>query len=101
MNKTISLAAITLVAVVMGMSVFAPAFSDGPQAKADVCHNDDGADDIRGNADDGWEVINVNGHSVSKHVSNHFDVDGQFDFEIGVGGTQAECDLLIDADPLP
>ncbi len=101
MNTKLSIAAITLVAVIMGLSVLAPAVASGPQGKTDLCHNDDGDDGIRGNADDFWETINVNQHSVVKHELNHADINGVKDFAIPVSGTQAECDILIAADPDP
>ena len=42
MNKTISLAAIAMVAVVMGLSAFAPAMAvpnDNAQADIPICHS--------------------------------------------------------------
>ena len=101
MNTTLALTAITLVAVIMGLGVLAPAVAAGPQVKTDLCHNDDGDDGIRGNIDDFWEIINVNGHAVAKHVLNHADINGVNDFAIGLPGTQEACDALIAVDPDP
>ena len=101
MNTTLALTAITLVAVIMGLGVLAPAVAAGPQSKTDLCHNDDGDDGIRGNVDDFWEIINVNKHAVAKHELNHADIFGQPDFAIPASGTQAACDILIAADPDP
>ena len=77
MNKTIALAAIVMVAVVMGMSAFAPtamAVRGVPSADFVVCHRggvatpDDGSDDE-------WVVMNLpNQRSLDKHV-DHGDVE--------------------------
>jgi len=101
MNKPISLAAIAMFAVIMGLGVFAPAIFAEKMLKVDLCHNDDGDDGIRGNVDDFWEQISVNGNSLDKHIANHFDESGVFDFEIVDGATQATCDALVAADPDP
>ena len=100
MNKTISLAAIAMVAVIMGMGAFAPAAFSEKMDKVDLCHNDDGADGIRGNVDDFWEQKSVNGNSLDKHIANHFDENNVFDFEV-TAETQAACDALVAADPEP
>ena len=78
MNKTISLAAITLVAVVMGMSAFAPAVMAAPNssAQADVplCHWGAGPDGDKGTPDDEWEVIFVHSMgSLNGHLERHND----------------------------
>ena len=101
MNTKLALTAITLVAVIMGLGVVAPAVSAVKMPQVDICHNDDGVDGIRGNADDGWEQKFINGNAVSKHVANHFDTNGVFDFAVVDAGTQATCTALIAADPLP
>jgi len=101
MNKTISLAAIGMVAVIMGLGAFAPAVLAEKMPKVDLCHNDDGEDGIRGNADDFWEQISVNGNALDKHIANHFDGSNVFDFEIVDGATQTTCDALVAADPDP
>jgi len=101
MNKTISLTAIAMFAVMMGLATFAPVALAEKMPKVDLCHNDDGEDGIRGNVDDFWEQISVNGNSLDKHISNHFDESGVFDFEIVDGATQTTCDDLVAADPDP
>ena len=78
MNKTISLAAITLVAVVMGMSAFAPAAMAAPNssAQADIplCHWGAGPDGDKGTPDDEWEVIFVHSRgSLNGHLDRHTD----------------------------
>ena len=65
MNKTISLAAIAMVAVIMGMSAFAPAAMANPNnnhnaASVDLCHKD-----VSGTGD--WEVITKNEHAAAAH----------------------------------
>jgi len=87
-------------AVVLGLGVVAPAVSAVKMPQVAICHNDDGADEIRGTPDDGWEQKFVNGNAVTKHEANHFDTNGVFDFVVNAG-TQAACTALIAADPLP
>jgi len=101
MNKKISLAAIAMVAVIMGLGAFAPAVLAEKMPQVDICHNDDGEDGIRGNADDFWEQKFVNGNAVTKHIANHFDTDDQFDFAVVDGDTQTLCTALVEADPNP
>ena len=76
MNKTISLAAIAMVAVIMGMSAFAPdalAKVSKSGIVEDVCHfdrdtNDDG--DTTTN-DRAWEVLSPNSHgAINGHVKH-------------------------------
>jgi len=98
MNKTISLAAIAMVAVIMGMSAFAPAaLADRPypgDEKA-VCHfdrdtNDDG--DVISNDDRAWEVLTPNNHGASHGHQGHGDllVPSQI--------TEVECLAQLDPD---
>ena len=70
MNKTISLAAIAMVAVVMGMSAFAPAMAVPPnpdsQAIAGVCHQ---------YSDGTWDVLWLNSSGQANgHMNGHGDV---------------------------
>lgn len=88
-------------AVIMGMGAFASTALAEKMPQVDLCHNDDGEDGIRGNADDFWEQKSVNGNSLDKHIANHFDENGVFDFEVVDGATQAQCDALVAADPNP
>ena len=80
MNKTISLAVIAMVAVIMGLSAFAPAaMADKPEPSQRVCHEDH---DVNGNgikdedaADVAWVVLIPNSHgAVNGHVNGHGDV---------------------------
>ncbi len=80
MNKTISLAAIAMVAVIMGMSAFAPAaMADKPEPSQRVCHLDhdvdgDGIKD-EGAFDVAWVALIPNSHgAVNGHVNGHGDV---------------------------
>ena len=74
MNKTIALAAITLVAVIMGLSSFAPAAMASPNgngshnsAKVFLCHLD-----VSGTGN--WEVIEKNIHAAEAH-KGHGDLE--------------------------
>ena len=85
MNKTISLAAITMVAVVMGMSTFAPAAMGAPNASAQadirLCHYDSTYTQL-------WEVIFVHSQgSLKCHVDRH--TDGQ-DYDIVLASNGSE-----------
>ncbi len=79
MNKTISLAAIAMVAVIMGMSAFAPAaMAEKPEVSQRVCHLDhdvdgDGIKD-EGAFDIAWVALIPNSHgAVNGHVNGHGD----------------------------
>jgi len=92
MNKTISLSAIAMFAVVMGMSAFAPAAMGAPNgnAKADirVCHYGAGPDkDPTTFEDNEWEVIFLHSQgSLKGHVDKH--TDGVFfDVELDTSGS--------------
>ena len=99
MNKITSLAAIAMVAVVMGMSAFVPAIMAAPNT-VDICHNDKGEDGDRNASEDNfWEIISVNSHAVDKHIAKHFDGSAVFDFQIVGSGTLAACNTLIAGNP--
>jgi len=79
MNKTISLAAIAMVAVIMGLSTFAPD-ALAKQSKSgiveDVCHfdrdtNDDGDTTT---IDRAWEVLSPNSHGAQNGHVKHGDL---------------------------
>jgi hypothetical protein len=76
MNKKISLAAIAMFAVIMGMSAFAPAAMASPNSehnpKNPVCHFDrDTADDGDTTTDDrAWIVKMVNKHAEVAHLGH-------------------------------
>ncbi len=103
MNKTIALAAITLVAVIMGLSSFAPAAMATPSEergngthnpKVKWCHfdrdsNDDG--DTTTN-DRTWEVLRLNKHSEAAHIAHG-------DLAIPGVVSEVDCDNNVPADP--
>jgi len=65
MNKTISLAAIAMFAVIMGMSAFAPA-AMADANKVEICHTDPDGD----GAGDETIYVSGNGKSVEKHLAH-------------------------------
>jgi len=71
MNKTISIVAIAMVAVVMGLSAFAPAMADKPQT-VQICHFDN---------DESVSIIIINENAVKAHIGNanhvHENDDGE------------------------
>jgi hypothetical protein len=71
MNKILTISAIALVAVVMGMSAFAPAMADKPDGTHSnvvaICH--DGLD--------GDETVWVNQKGADAHLANHDDYSGE------------------------
>ena len=91
MNKTISLAAIGMVAVVMGLSAFAPAMADKP-AEVLLCHFDN---------DGSVSLITVNENAVQAHVGNAHHVhenDEGDDFLIDEdveGQTSGDCPVQL------
>ena len=85
MNKTISLAAIAMVAVIMGMSAFAPAAMAAPNANAQadirLCHYDSSDTQL-------WEVIFVHSEgSLNGHIDRH--TDGQ-DYDVVLASNGSE-----------
>lgn len=73
MNKTISLAAIAMVAVIMGMSAFAPAMADKPgtvnEDKVQICHFPPGNPDNP-------RTISISEDDVQEHIDEHGDFVG-------------------------
>ena len=82
MNKTIALAAIVMVAVIMGMSAFVPAAMaarGGPHGQANdaVCHL--GGQATETPDDDLWVVLYVKFNAVQGHLDHgDDDIDGGF-----------------------
>ena len=77
MNRILTISAIAMFAVVMGLAAFAPAaMAKGPepQNKVMLCHFDADPDDDPETDDSVWEVINPNFHAVEKHIANHGDI---------------------------
>ncbi len=95
MNSKLTIAAITLFAVTLGLGVLSPAMA-APN-KESVCHYE--AEEIDPDTgaviDDFWTIISIsgNGQAVTKHMANHANgTDG--DGVIGVDYTEAECMAL-------
>ena len=111
MNRLLTLSAIAMFAVVMGLAAFAPAaLAKGPQPQNNVtlCHFDGDPDDDPTTDDSVWEVITPNIHAKDKHIANHIDSDAnndgtaddsQPDFEIVVQADIDLCDTLMDTNP--
>ena len=108
MNKTISLAAIAMVAVIMGLSAFAPAaLAEKPEAQVveDVCHfdrdvNDDGVVEDVGSDDRAWEILSPNTHGAQNGHVKHGDDLINDDTELSEGETTTALCLAEDhADP--
>ena len=95
MNTKLSIAAIGMFAVIIGMSMFSPAMA-AKQGKFDVCHfeeeqiilTDSNGDGVIDGSDTPivvpaeWEVININGNALSAHLGKH-GIGGNFDQLIG------------------
>ena len=92
MNKTLTLAAITLVVVVMGLSALAPAISAEKLPNQRICHFDSDPDDNPETEDGVWEPITVNGNAVVKHETNHGD------FTIENDGSEDEACLALNSE---
>ena len=73
MNKTISLAAIAMVAVIMGMSSFAPSvMADDDEPTQTICHIKE-----LGNGEMKFKQLDVSLESAAEHLADHpLDVDG-------------------------
>ena len=88
MNKVYTVAAITLIATVMGMSVLAPAMAIKP-VDVLVCHFD---------IDGDVSLITINENGVKAHIgfnshlahTNH-DVGADFEVDGSIGQTEADC----------
>jgi hypothetical protein len=76
MNKTLTLTAITLVAVAMGLSSFAPAamaIAPEPRVAQSVCHFDEDPDDNPETEDAAWLVVTPNSHGATNGHVKHGD----------------------------
>ena len=88
MKKTIALAAIVMVAVVMGMSAFAPAVMAMPPGNGQlvaVCHADKGVDGEAGGDDDGAVTIWVPQGAANVHTNLHTEEHTGQDFDDEAG----------------
>jgi len=77
MNRILTISAIAMFAVVMGLAAFAPAAlakGPSPDDKQLLCHFEADPDDNPETNDSVWEVINPNRHAVQKHLDNHGDM---------------------------
>lgn len=98
MNTKLALTAITLVAVIMGLSAFAPAVMASPNnehnPKENVCHFDtDTNDDGDLTTDDrAWIVKPVNKHAKLAHTGHG---------DLTVPGQISAEDCVLQADPTP
>ena len=95
MNRIITISAIAMFAVTLGLGVLSPAMA-APN-KVSVCHYE--AEEIDPDTleviDDFWTIISIsgNGQAVPKHLANHAngtDTDGV----IGDKYTEAQCEAL-------
>ena len=95
MNSKLTITAIALFAVTLGLGVLSPAMA-APN-KVSVCHYEGEEIDPDTGAviDDFWTIISIsgNGQAVTKHMANHVngtDADGV----IGEDYTEAQCMAL-------
>ena len=103
MNKTISLTAIAMVAVIMGMGAFAPAMAapnDNARADIPICHWGTGPDGEKGTEDDAWEVIYVHSEgSTNGHLNRHNDGADEPTFDKLITAEFDDFDCLSQNDP--
>ena len=95
MNRILTISAIAMFAVTLGLGVLSPAMA-APN-KVSVCHYE--AEEIDPDTlqviDDFWTIISIsgNGQAVTKHMANHAngtDADGVIDVDY----TEAQCMAL-------
>ena len=82
MNKTISLSAIAMFAVMMGMAAFSPAFAAGSNGqKTTICHFEaEFVDpDTELTVPEEWSVNNVNNRSLPAHLGDDNGHEGHGD----------------------
>ncbi len=102
MNTKLTLTAITLFAVIMGMSVLAPAMA-AKESKVLVCHYQEFvAEDLTVDPpiigeEEAWKVININGNAESAHVDVHTPDGVVFDFLIAADDDDDAGDLVNDS----
>jgi len=96
MNKTISLAAIGMVAVVMGLSAFAPAMADNGSngQKTTMCHIQVEVKNDLGETleEASVSIINVNDRSVDDHLAHDNDGSGSADGDFVIDGTEGQTE---------
>jgi len=107
MNRILTLSAIAMFAVVMGLSSFAPVVMATPSTgspthnpKVKWCHfdrdvNDDQTIEDPPNADRQWEVLRLNKHSAEAHEAH-----GDIPIGDGIGEVlEANCNKAFLGDP--
>ena len=103
MNKITTLAAISMFAVIMGMSAFAPAMANPNgehNPKELACHFDrDTNDDLDVTTDDrAWEVKALNKHAMIAHLA-HGDIPITGATSLPDTITEADCASQVAPDP--
>ena len=109
MNRILTISAIAMFAVVLGLGVFSPAMA-AKEPKVDVCHFAEeetvvDSDDVETVIPAHWKIINISQKGADNgHVGHHTDPDAdndpttddpQADFEIVDQPTIDQCDALI------
>lgn len=108
MKTTLTIAAIAMFAVVLGMSALSPALA-AKMDKIDVCHFAE--EEIEIDPETGeeivipaeWKVININGNAEKAHVGKHTDGEN-FDEKITEEFTVEDClarNVVADPEPIP
>lgn len=105
MNKTISLAAISMVAVIMGLTAFAPALAEKPQDTR-ICHFEAEVLDEAGGILEAESVsdiiINPNAEKAhlgdAKHIAHSNSLGTDFVIDGTAGQTEADCPVTPDDD---
>jgi len=98
MNTKLTITAITLFAVTMGIGFLTPALAV-PPPKIFVCHFDEVTYDELGNpvsGTDDWIVIHISTNAESAHVGIHTDGSGNYDTVVddstlGDGNDSSDC----------
>ena len=107
MNKTISLAAIAMFAVIMGMTAFAPALADKPQDTR-ICHFQEEVLDEDGTTVLEEEsvsdiIVNQNAEKAhlgdgGNHVAHTNSMGTDFVIDGSTGQTEGDCPVTIEVE---
>lgn len=103
MNTKLSIAAIALFAVTMGIGMISPAVAV-KMDRVEICHFSEEETVLDENEDPvvelaQWLRITINGNAVDSHIANHADENDQHDFAITDQPTSDACDALIATNP--
>ena len=111
MNTKLSIAAIALFAVTLGIGMISPAVAV-KMDRVEICHFseeeavlDENGDPVLDENGDPvvepaqWLRITINGNAVDSHIANHADENDQHDFAITDQDTSDDCDALIATNP--